>query len=270
MMSLRRTGTLLLASLLLTCLRVAAQNQRPATDTTDTTVADTVVAAPPEGNALKSDSVYDSSADTTASASDSLLARTVPDSVVREWKRAPAFAYANDPRYWKRVPQESGSLPVWLIRFLESNAFRYGVYILLGALLLYAIGRIVTENQLGIFYRGAKRSGGSQGETADETVEEDLDLRIRQSIDNRDYRQAVRYSYLRALRRLDERGLIRYHGRATDQEYLRQLGGTVLEAPFRFLTNAYEKVWYGEFGLSEETFRRLIGYFSEFDKTIPG
>ena len=203
---------------------------------------------------------------------DPLLARAVPDSVVGAWKHDPSYRYATDPRYWQRDRDEDDALPRWLVRLLSSKGFRYGIYIILGAILVYAIGRIVTENQLGIFYRrGAKRSGQQDAQPAEEGLEEqDVDRRLQQSLDNGDYRQAVRYSYLRSLRKLDERGLILYHGKTTNQEYLRQLNGTVQEAPFRYLTRAYEKVWYGQFGLSEETFRRLFGYFIEFDKMVQG
>ena len=269
MMSLCRTGIFLLVSMLFTGVRVSAQNERPVTDTTR---SDTVIVAAPEGatDAIKSDTLYNTGVD-TASGNDPLTARTIPDSVVRGWKSERGFAYANDPRYWKPVPERDDSMPGWLVRLLSSQGFRWGIYIILGALLLYAIGRIITENQLGAFYRGARRSGASGGQAADEAVaEEDIDENLQRSIDHKDYPQAVRYSYLRALRRLDQRGMIHLKARATNQEYLRELSGTAQETPFRFLTSAYEKVCYGHFGLSEDGFRRLIQYFSEFDKTLPG
>lgn len=279
MTSLRRTGTLFLASILIVCTHAGAQDRR---HVADTVVSDTVVEGAEDAGGMKVDTTrsYDTGVDSSLSsagaggsipANDLLQPRIVPDSVVQDWKKSPDFAYANDPRYWKRERQEENTSADWFGRVLSSATFRYGVYIILAALLIYAIGRIVTENQLGIFYRGAKRSAGSAaGAGEGPAEEEDIDRRLQESMDNKDYRQAVRYSFLRTLRRLDERGLIRGHGQATNQEYLRQLGGTVQEAPFRFLTNAYEKVWYGEFGLNEETFRRLIGYFAEFDKTISG
>lgn len=265
MMSLRCKGGLLLVSLLITCARIDAQTDRPQSDTA------VVVAGEGSADSAKGSEANSTGADTAVLASDSLLTRSVPDSMVQQWKNAPEFAYANDPRYWKQQSPERDRTSPWFGRLLTSTAFRYGIYIILGALLIYAIGRIINENQLGIFYRGAKRSGSSDPNAIDELMdEEDIDRLLQQSIANGDYRQAIRYSYLRTLRRLDARGLIRWQGPATDQEYVRQLSGTVQEAPFRILTNAYEKVWYGEFGLGEETFRRLIGYFTEFDKSIPG
>jgi hypothetical protein len=250
---------------LITCARVDAQTDRPQSDTT------VVVAGEGSSDSVKGNEVNATGADSAAPASDSLLARTVPDSLVQQWKNAPEFAYANDPRYWKQQAPERYTTSSWFGRLLSSTAFRYGIYIILGALLIYAIGRIINENQLGVFYRGAKRSAGTGTNAIDEPIDEkDIERLLQQAIGNGDYRQAIRYSYLRTLQRLDARGLIRWQGQATDQEYVRQLGGTVQEAPFRILTNAYEKVWYGEFGLGEETFRRLFGYFTEFDKSLPG
>jgi len=272
MISLRRRGIVLLICISVGYLPAAAQTSDRGRG--DTAVTDTVVVGSEEGTTAvpQSDSMYDTAADTAGLGGDSLTARTVPDSMVRAWKNDPDFAYANDPRYWQREREEESPWQVWLLRFLSSAAFRYGVYIILGALLVYAIGRIVTENNLGGFYRrGKKRPGGKEEQPAEETLtEEDLDRRLQHALDSGDYRSAIRYSYLRSLMRLDERGLIRYHGRATNHEYLRQLAGTAQEAPFRFLTLAYEKVWYGQFGLNEETFRRLSGYFMEFDKTLRG
>jgi hypothetical protein len=271
MMSLCRPGIILL--FFLSILHIPVAGQTGDRQQSDTAVSDTVVVGSEEGRAgvVQNDSVYETSADTSGVSADSLLARTVADSLVGAWKKAPAFSYANDPRYWKRVPEKDDSAP-WVMRLLSSKAFQYGFYLILGALLVYAIGRIVSENQLGIFYRrGAKRSVGGDDQPAEEFMEkQDVERGLQRSLDNGDFREAIRYSYLRSLRQLDERGLIRYHGRATNQEYVRQLNGTAQEASFRFLTQAYEKVWYGQFGLSEETFRRLFGYFMEFDKTVQG
>lgn len=274
MMPLRRPGMVLLVSLSLTCLTVTAQRDSGAPDPerTDTVTGDTVVVGGEEQSAdiVPADSASISGADTSRQMEDVLLPRTVPDSAVRAWKRNPVFAYANDPRYWTTEPPPSSPFAEWLVRALTSKAFQYFIYIVLGALLLYAIYRIVTENQLGLFYRRErKRTAVTEDETGDAAVgEEEIDRRLQEALDSGDYRQAVRFSYLRLLRRLDGRGMIHYHGQSTNQEYIRQLGGTIQEAPFRFLTGAYEKVWYGHFGLSEEAFRRLLTYFTDLDKTL--
>jgi hypothetical protein len=201
---------------------------------------------------------------------DSLIQRSLPDSVVRQWQRDPHFAYANDPAYWqRRAPEPPPSFLIWLARVLSSQGFRYFIYIALGGLILYVIIRIMGENNLGLFYRSAarKKPEGMAGDSED-LSEEDLDQRLEYFLQQKEHRQAVRYLYLKTLRLLSNAGLIVWHPETTNREYLRQLNGTGKESSFRFLTLAYENVWYGEFALGENAFDRVYGHFMDFNKTI--
>jgi len=265
MILIRRAGIVFLAILLFFVTAVNAQQ--------DTTVADTIVvgadASPSVGAAVDSSSVTGTDQETAPETVDSVILRSVPDSIVERWKKNPRFAYANDPAYWRRAPESHSGLADFLVRLLTSAGFRYFVYILLGALLIFVIVRIITENNLGVFYRrrvGRMAGGGGPGDGL--AVEEDLDERLQYYLSIGDHRQTIRYLYLRTLRGLDERGLIRQTIQATNHDYLRQLSGTSQERPFRFLTTAYEMVWYGEFVLGEEQFRRLYQHFVDFDKTV--
>jgi hypothetical protein len=78
----------------------------------------------------------------------------------------------------------------------------------------------------------------------------------------------VRYLYLKSLRLLSDRGLIHLHQESTNREYLAQLGSNAHRGLFNDLTIAYEKVWYGEFPLSDGQFGRLHQYFEDFYKTV--
>src|SRR6202012_4106297 len=97
---------------------------------------------------------------------------------------------------------------------------------------------------------------------------EDLEGQLQHFLQTGDHRQAVRYLYLKSLRLLSDRGLIRYHQQTTNREYLRQMGDDPHRGPFSDLTVAYEKVWYAEFPLTEGQFGRLHQYFEEFFKTV--
>jgi hypothetical protein len=238
-------------------------------------VADTVVvgANAPSDPPADSSSLSGGSESTGAVVPDSVILRAVPDTAVEAWKRDRRFAYANDPAYWrhqKRQSDKPNPFLQWLARILSSAGFRYFIYFALGGLLVFAILKVVFENNLGLFYRSRakKRAGDDGGRGEDGTAEEDLDERLQYYLARNDHRQAVRYLYLRSLRLLGERGLVQGGARTTNREYLRQLSGTPQEAPFRFLTGAYEKVWYGEFDPGDEAFRRLHRYFEDFDKTV--
>jgi len=223
----------------------------------------------------------DTTVTTAANGSDTTVAadegnifalRTLPDTLVQRWKKDPALAYANDPSYWRkeREKPEDHRFLLAVLQFLTSRGFVYTLYILLGALLIYAIIRIMKENNVRLFYRSGKKKNGPSGpESPGEEMGEDLGRQLQHFIQVRDYRQATRYLYLISLTLLNEKGLIQWHRDATNQEYLLQLKGSSWEASFRNLTGIYDKVWYGEFPLGETQFSRLHQYFEDFFKTVP-
>jgi hypothetical protein len=196
---------------------------------------------------------------------DQVVLRSIPDSVVGNWQKDPDFAYANDPEYWRREHQDDS--PGWPARVLSSAGFRYFLLFFLGGVLLYAIIRIIAENNLRLFYRSPVKKKTLQNEIAASPLEEDLDGQLIHFLQIRDHRQAVRYLYLKSLRLLNDQGLIRFHQESTNEEYLRQLSATPQAPAFRVLTGVYEKVWYGEFPLGEGQFAKIHGYFEDFFNT---
>jgi hypothetical protein len=276
MMVLRRVGVLFLLLLLLVVSRGMAQ-QSTGKEKIDTTVGDTIIVGG-SGGGSASETGSESTVDTSslvgaggghgAEDREAARLRTVPDSVVDVYKKDRRFAYANDPAYWRHVREEPNKIGEWLLRVLASKGFRYFILIALAGLLLWVIVRVISENNLPVFYRRRARKTGGDGSTEEAPVEEDLDERLQHYLTLGDHRQAVRYLYLRSLRGLDKRGLIRLTLQATNHEYLRQLSGMAQESPFRFLTTAYEKVWYGEIPLGETQFQRLYQHFVDFDKTV--
>ncbi|HET6254879.1 MAG TPA: DUF4129 domain-containing protein [Puia sp.] len=230
------------------------------------------------GDTVRQDSPQSSVSDTSvyngkdavAEHAGPVVLRAIGDSVVRDWKRDGAYAYANDPDYWhwrepRRVSTSSGG---WLARFLSSRGFEYFILFLMGGILLYAIVRIIVANRLQLFYRAPRRSNVVKTGDEDGAMEDDLEGRLTHFMQIRDYRQAVRYLYLKTLRVLNDRGMIRYHQESTNHEYWQQLRATPQGGPFRDLTMIYEKVWYGEFPLGDMLFTRLHRYFEDFYKSV--
>jgi hypothetical protein len=248
-----RAGLIGLLSGLLFCLPVAAQ------------VADT------ERVGQEADTAQVTK-DTTSSFSnhtdDSMVLRSIPDSVIGAAQKDEAFAYANDPAYWRQQRRDTG--PNWLATLLFSRGFEIFLLCLLGAILLYAIIRIIAENNLQFFYRSPRRQPSAASAEVPDLLEDDLEGKLQHFLQTKEYRQAVRYLYLKSLRLLNERGLIRYqnHQPVTNWEYWQQLNGKPQSAPFRDLTVAYEKVWYGEFPVGDSQFERLHRYFEDFYKTV--
>ncbi len=203
---------------------------------------------------------------------DPVILRSIPDSVRDRWRNDEDLAYANDPAYWSRkYRQEETPGPVE--RLVFNRWFGYSLLFVLGCILLYAIIRIISDNNLRLFYRspGKKQVAAPQEEPG--PLDEDLDGQLLHFLQTKDHRQAVRYLYLKALRLLNDRGLIRFQHQQqsrqalTNREYVQQLGTAPQREPFSNLTGAYEKVWYGGFPLDDTRFEQLHRYFEDFYKT---
>lgn len=232
------------------------ENTAPAIDTT--------VAAGDSVRATSSDSGRHEEA---ATRHDTVTFRSVPDSVLDREKKEKEFAYANDPAYWTpEKKDDTGSHS--LEGLLSSRWFEYAMYMLLAAILGYALYKIIAENNLRFFYRkGASAATSPQQEPGLE--EEDLDEGLTRAMTAGDHRLAIRYCYLKTLRLLDTAGLIGYHPQTTNEEYIAQLHPLPQGESFRFLTRAYERIWYGDFAITGQQFERLLQSFRDFYTSIP-
>ncbi|HEX4851050.1 MAG TPA: DUF4129 domain-containing protein [Puia sp.] len=201
----------------------------------------------------------------TSEKEDSLYLRTVPPSLVDSLKHASEFEYANDPAYWREEPKEPPSNYNWLevlLNWLSKPIVRQFFLILVILVLAFAIYKIIIENKLYLFYSPSKRTANIDGSNEEsEFTSADLDRKIAESLAANDYRSAFRFMYLKLLRTASEKGLIHLQVGDTNSDYLTQLKDHPISAHFRFLTNAYEYVWYGDFSLKPEQFQSLKSRF---------
>lgn len=197
--------------------------------------------------------------------------RSVPDTAVNRLKKEEPFAYANDPDYWtkaKKKEEEEEDRPRRdpVGDFLSDSSVRTIIYIILGVILVLIIYRIVVVNNLFMTPASRKRIEESE-EPQTEIDDNNLDTKVQQAIREKNYRLAIRFMYLKTLRSLNEKGWIRYHAQATNNEYINQVHHYGAGNEFRFLTHVYEYVWYGEFALTEEQFNKVQQNFQHFYNT---
>jgi hypothetical protein len=102
-----------------------------------------------------------------------------------------------------------------------------------------------------------------------ENIEEiDIELLLQQARRDGNYRLAVRLYYLGLLKKLNEMGKIVWKKDKTNRDYLTEL----FQREYHFdeikeLTLSYEKVWYGEHGLTPDSFQTITsGFESVYQK----
>lgn len=193
----------------------------------------------------------------------SIQRNVVPDSVVSGLQHQKDFAYANDPAYWKKDHPANPKGPDLFDLFITQKWVRFLVCFILIALLLYAAYHLLIGNRWGMFYPGAKKRKKEQG-SLEEEIKVDLETTIAAAVRDKEYRLAIRFMYLKALRLLEDKGWICLNRESTNRDYLNALAAYPLARPFRIITRSYDYVWYGEFALNEQQFEHLRKDFELF------
>lgn len=80
---------------------------------------------------------------------------------------------------------------------------------------------------------------------------------LKKALADRDYRLAIRILYLKTLRQLSDKGMIRYQPEFTNVDYLIQLKSGSSYDDFARITRHYEYVWYGKFEVSPDLYERI-------------
>lgn len=168
----------------------------------------------------------------------------------------------------KKKEHEKPSEPGMLNDILGSGI----VSVLLWAFVICFVGFILYQLFLsgGGFRRRSKKAKDIIAEVEEEVItpESDFDGLIRQALQSGNYRQAIRYQYLRSLHQLAAAGLVTLAPDKTNFQYVSELGDAAQRQAFVSLTLHYEYVWYGEFDISKEIYDKIETTFINFNQKI--
>jgi hypothetical protein len=115
-------------------------------------------------------------------------------------------------------------------------------------------------------FSGGRKSGDAE---EDELLQKDNLAALVQEAEARDnFRQAVRYRYMKALQEMDEKQIIALNAQSTNWDYVNRLGAHPLKKQFLLLTRAYEYVWYGEFEINKDQYGYLRTEFLQFENAL--
>lgn len=210
----------------------------------------------------------------------SLNQLAIPADSVEYWKNSKPFEYAK----WldsllkaKTISAPPASHtepePNWLDHVFASPLTRIIFWVLAGIFVLFILYKLFLANT--IFRKKSKTA--SVSEVAEEVLngESDYDTLINQSTRGGNYRLAVRYQYLKVLHKLAEKHFIEMAVDKTNYQYVREVasrGGLALKQQFQndfaALTLSYEYVWYGEFAVDEDIYRKIATGFTQFNQKI--
>lgn len=194
--------------------------------------------------------------------------RFVPDSITRRMKTDDRFWYANAEIPLERESEKSSSFGEKFLQalgiLLGSPIFRQLLWLLMIILFSVALIWFLIQNKMNIFSRGKSAAlfRQTQEDAMEDITSESLKEAIAKAVSQRDYRMAIRFSYLQLLKIFSHHGFIHFAADTTNQEILNELYIQPFYHEFFQITRSYEYVWYGMIPVNKDNFEQLQHDFS--------
>lgn len=223
-------------------------------------------AVPPEYNFY-----IDSTSKILPASEDELIVdvRTVSDNIFDKYINDPAFNYEGNPkeaddwiskiRNW--INQQLIILTSTKVYSTLLDVLYYGLMIM--AVLLIIRGLIKADRR-GFLFGKTKTDDFRLIENEEDITQINLDDLITNALDNKQYKLAIRYFYLKSLKILSERGLIELRNNKTNYQYLTEIKNNRIADAFRVTTNRFEWIWYGDFPVDDELMKNSQTEFNQF------
>jgi hypothetical protein len=142
------------------------------------------------------------------------------------------------------------------------------VYLLLTIFIGYFIIKLLLGQNTSSFFN--RKTATVNPLTIDEEHIEhlNLDTFIDDALAQKNYRLAIRYMYLKALKELSSNNIISWHFEKTNNDYYNEIKDPLLKENFKKVSYLYDYVWYGEFDLDEIGFTNAQKDFERLTKNI--
>ena len=199
----------------------------------------------------------------------------IPDKdKIEEYKKDSRFDYAKNKqqgaqisfwdRLWYDISQFIGDL---IGSVSNSGALSFvviSICILVVCLLLMKL--------IGVDYRtvlGKKKIDTPEINIYTENVHEmNFDVLISNALQNKNYRLAIRFLYLKNLKLLSDKEIITWSSNKTNYSYQYEISNNNLRTKFLETTLIFDYVWYGEFPVQEARFSEISSYLNDFSNMI--
>lgn len=181
----------------------------------------------------------------------------VPINKIEDFKKDNAFKYSK---------LESGIdiwaiIWYWLLKILRAifsneGAAPYIRYFVFAILLGLVLVRIFRGDLFGIFSMNKSMNNMNGFEYFEENIHQiDLDKKIAEEINAGNFRNAIRYYYLKLLKSLDNKEIIQWEAGKTNRDYQKELKNHTVLNDFINLSGIFEFTWYGNFDINKSNFK---------------
>ncbi len=149
-----------------------------------------------------------------------------------------------------------------------ASVLEYTVYAVFAAIAIYLIVRMLTGAKADSVLSKKTQHRNLVNLEEKDIQEIDLSVYIKESIEKGNYRKAVRYMYLNALKQLSAVGAIDWDFQKTNADYYREIKDQEVRTQFQKVSYLYDYIWYGEFFIDEHAFAKAQLEFDTLNKKL--
>jgi len=161
----------------------------------------------------------------------------------------------------------------WLFQDYQASGLLSAIIAIIPALFIFIILGLIfwlfsRLNYGGKMLQKPKTSEVFLSEEEELVKNEDLDTLIQKAVQTGKFRLAVRYYYLKELRKLDELEFIEYEYQKTNRDYSNEIESAAIRKQFANISMLYEFIWYGSFQVSETDFKLAEKGFLKMEDSL--
>ena len=153
------------------------------------------------------------------------------------------------------------------IDFLDYKTLEYIVYGALGIIVLYLLIKFLMDNPVSSVFKTEHKTIEGFSYVEEDIKQVNFDKLIADALNQKNYRLATRYMYLKSLKLLANKNIIEWHFEKTNSDYINEIKDSKLKSIFKRISHIYEYIWYGEFPIDEDTFNKNSIDFNQLLKT---
>lgn len=199
--------------------------------------------------------------------------RVPSEDKIEKYKNDSRFKYYRErvesPGWWERLKYKLWDLLPNISKPVGA-VFSTFKYVVLGIIILLIV--LLILKLVGVDYKtllGKKKVNTAEIDIYTENVNEmDFATLISNALQNKDYRLATRFLYLRNLKILSDNEIIKWDITKTNISYQYEIDDANLRSKFLDTSFIFDYVWYGEFVVDSAQYDEIDRRMSDFAKTI--
>lgn len=141
-------------------------------------------------------------------------------------------------------------------------------YLLLAGVIIFIIWLFIKLNPGAKIYETSTPPQVFFTEEEDIIKNKNIDALITQALQEENYRLAIRYQYLKTLKKLTQATLISYEFDKTNSDYFKEIANQQLNDQFKKVTTLYDYSWYGNFNVTKASYNKAQQDFKKVENLI--